>query len=68
MTILGILLGATDLGSIHHTAFPLTQKLPQTISMNMGQVRISGVSSALGLDFCKGRLAQFRLTHIVGGN
>ena len=64
----GILLGTTDLGSIHHTAFPLTQKLPQTISMNMGQVRISGVSAALGLDFCNGRLAQFRLTHIVEGN
>ena len=64
----GILLGTTDLGSIHHTAFPLSEKLPQTISMSMGQVRISGVSAALGLDFCNGRLAQFRLTHIVGGN
>ena len=64
----GILLGTTDLGSIHHTAFPLSEKLPQTISMSMGQVRISGVSAALGLDFCNGRLAQFRLTHIVEGN
>ena len=64
----GILLGTIDLGSIHHTAFPLSEKLPQTISMSMGQVRISGVSAALGLDFCNGRLAQFRLTHIVGGN
>ena len=64
----GILLGAIDLGSIHHTAFPLSEKLPQTISMSMGQVRISGVSAALGLDFCNGRLAQFRLTHIVEGN
>ena len=58
----GMLLGTTDLGNIHHTAFPLTEKLPQTISMNMGQVRISGASAALGLDFCNGRLAQFRLT------
>ena len=64
----GVLLGATDLGDIHHTAFPLSEKLPQTISMSMGQVRISGVSAALGLDFCSGRLAQFRLTHIVEGN
>ena len=63
----GILLGTTDLGSIHHTAFPLSEKLPQTISMSLGQVRISGVSAALGLDFCGGRLAQFRLTHIVEG-
>ena len=33
--------------------------------MGRGQVRISGASAALGLDFCNGRLAQFRLTHIV---
>ena len=43
----GILLGTIDLGSFHHTAFPLSEKLPQTISMNMGQVRISGVSPRL---------------------
>ena len=63
----GILLGTTDLGNIYHTAFPLSGKLPQTMSMSMGQVRISGASAALGLDFCAGRLAQFRLTHIVEG-
>ena len=63
----GLLLGATDLGNIHHTAFPLSEKLPQTISLNRGQVTISGVSAALGLDFCNGRLAQFRLTHVVEG-
>lgn len=61
----GTLLGTSDLGNIHHTAFPLSEKLPQTMSMSMGQVRISGVSAALGLDFCNGRLAQFRLTHSV---
>ena len=59
----GLLLGTTNLGNIHHTAFPLSEKLPQTVSLDMGQVRISGVSAALGLDFCNGRLAQFRLTH-----
>ena len=63
----GLLLGTTDLGSIYHTAFSLSEKLPQTISMSMGQVRISGVSAVLGLDFCNGRLAQFRLTHSVPG-
>ena len=61
----GMLLGSVDLGNIHHTAFSLSEKLPQTMSMTMGQVRISGASAALGLDFCNGRLAQFRLTHIV---
>ena len=65
---LGILLGTIDLGNIHHTAFPLSEKLPQTMSMTMGQVRISGASAALGLDFCNGRLAQFRLTQIVASN
>ena len=63
----GMMLGSIDLGNIHHIAFSLTEKLPQTMSMTMGQVRISGVSVSLGLDFCNGRLAQFRLTHIVGG-
>ena len=61
----GMLLGSIDLGNIHHTAFALSEKLPQTMSMTMGQVKISGASAALGLDFCNGRLAQFRLTHIV---
>ena len=48
-------------------AFPLSGKLPQTISMSLGQVRISGGPAALGLDFCGGRLAQFRLTYRIGG-
>ncbi len=62
----GMLLGSIDLGNIHHTAFPLSEKLPQTMSMTMGHIRISGASAALGLDFCNGRLGVCAAENLSG--
>ena len=55
-------MGSADLGNVYHTAFALKDKLPQLRSTG-GQLRIIGEAAAVGLEFCDGELAQFRLPH-----
>ena len=57
-------MGSADLGEIYHTAFALKDKLPQLRDVS-GQLRISGEAAAVGLEFCDGELAQFRLPHYI---
>ena len=57
-------MGSADLGNVYHTAFALKDKLPQLRSTG-GQLRIIGEAAAVGLEFCDGELAQFRLPHYV---
>ena len=57
-------MGSADLGEIYHTAFALKDKLPQLRTVP-GQLRIVGEAAAVGLEFCDGELAQFRLPHYV---
>ena len=52
------------LESVHHTAFQLGDMLPQTQTYgSLGLLRITGHVSVLALDFCAGKLEQFRLPH-----
>ena len=57
-------MGSADLGNVYHTAFALKDKLPQLRTVQ-GQLRIVGEAAAVGLEFCDGELAQFRLPHYV---
>ena len=57
-------MGSADLGDIYHTAFALKDKLPQLRTVP-GQLRIVGEAAAVGLEFCDGTLAQFRLPHYI---
>ena len=57
-------MGSADLGEIYHTAFALKDKLPQLRTVP-GQLRIVGEAAAVGLEFCDGELAQFRLPHYI---
>ena len=57
-------MGSADLGNVYHTAFALKDKLPQLRTVP-GQFRIIGEAAAVGLEFCDGELAQFRLPHYV---
>ena len=57
-------MGSADLGNVYHTAFALKDKLPQLRSTG-GQLRIIGEAAAVGLEFCDGELAQFRLPHYI---
>ena len=57
-------MGSADLGDIYHTAFALKDKLPQLRTVP-GQLRITGEAAAVGLEFCDGTLAQFRLPHYI---
>lgn len=59
----GQTIGQADLGNIHHTAFPLSGRLP--VQGTQGTVRTSGEVSVLGLEFCQGSLVQFRLPQPV---
>lgn len=58
----GELLGQADLGNVYHTAFPLHDKIPG-VQGQRGTLRIIGEAAAVGLDFCDGKLEQFRLPH-----
>ena len=64
----GKLLDRADLGLVYHAAFPLHEKLPVVKTYaeydGMGTVRITGADSAVALDFCNGKLEQFRLPHL----
>ena len=55
------------LPSVYHTAFSLKDKLPRLkdVAGQTGQIVIStyGEVAAVGLEFCDGELAQFRLPH-----
>ena len=54
------------LESVHHTAFQLGDMLPQTQTYgSAGLLRITGHVSVLALDFCAGKLEQFRLPHPI---
>ena len=57
-------MGSADLGNVYHTAFALKDKLPR-LRDTRGQLRIIGEAAAVGLEFCDGELAQFRLPHYV---
>ena len=57
-------MGSANLGNVYHTAFALKDKLPQLRSTG-GQLRIIGEAAAVGLEFCDGELAQFRLPHYI---
>ena len=57
-------MGSADLGNVYHTAFALKDKLPQLRTVP-GQFRIIGEAAAVGLEFCDGELAQFRLPHYI---
>lgn len=59
----GQTIGQADLGNIYHTAFPLGEPLP--VQGTQGTVRINGEVSVLGLEFCQGKLVQFRLPQPV---
>ena len=59
----GNLLGEADLGNLHHTAFQLSGKIPET-DEQWGMLRIRGEAAVVGMDFCSGTLMQFRLPHI----
>ena len=60
----GEILGSADLGSVYHTAFPLSQKIP-AVNREWGMLRISGEAAVVGIDFCSGELVQFRLPHLA---
>ena len=62
----GNLLGEADLGNLHHTAFRLSGKIPET-DEQWGILRIRGEAAVVGMDFCSGNLMQFRLPHIGPG-
>ena len=57
-------MGSANLGNVYHTAFALKDKLPRLRDTG-GQLRIVGEAAAVGLEFCDGELAQFRLPHYV---
>ena len=57
-------MGSADLGNVYHTAFALKDKLPR-LRDTRGQLRIIGEAAAVGLEFCDGELAQFRLPHYI---
>ena len=63
----GQILERADLGVVNYAAFPLHEHLPVTKTYSeqdgMGTIRISGADSAVALDFCDGKLEQFRLPH-----
>ncbi len=59
----GQTIGQANLGRTHHTAFPLSEPLP--VQGTRGTVRIAGTVNVLGLEFCQGRLVQFRLAQPV---
>ena len=61
-----------DLGNAHHQAFNIYEKLhslKQYYADNeyFSTLVIRGASSAVALDFCDGRLQQFRLPHMAFG-
>ena len=68
----GGLLDTTNLGRTWHTAFSLYDKLPavQTYMGQelMGTIHITGADSVVALDFCNGKLAQFRLPHLASSD
>lgn len=53
--------GSMGLGKLYHTAFSLKERLPG--ADRAAFVRINGAAAAVGLEFCQGKLAQFRLPH-----
>lgn len=59
----GHLRGSADLGHVYHDAFGVNSKIPSMDMLDAGHVRIIGKATVLGLDFCDGELAQFRLGH-----
>lgn len=63
----GDILERADLGPVKYASFALHEKLPVTKTYQehdrMGTVRISGADSAVALDFCDGKLEQFRVPH-----
>lgn len=59
----GHLRGSADLDPIYHDAFEAANKIPALMSLDVGQIRVIGKAAVLGLDFCGGHLAQFRLGH-----
>ena len=60
----GELLGQADLGNIYHTAFALHDKIPE-VQEQGGTLHIIGEAAVVGLDFCDGKLAQFRVPHLL---
>ena len=60
----GELLGQADLGNVYHKAFALHDEIPG-VQGEVGTVHIIGEAAALGLDFCDGKLKQFRLPHML---
>ena len=60
----GSTLGSMSLNNVYHTAFSLSQRIPAT-NENLGMLRISGEAAVVGIDFCSGNLAQFRLPHLA---
>ena len=63
----GHILERAELGLLKYATFQLHDKLPITKTYNehdrMGTIRITGADSAVALDFCDGKLEQFRLPH-----
>lgn len=57
----GATAGSISLGKLYHTAFSLNERIPGVD--RAATVRISGAYAAVGLEFCQGKLAQFRLPH-----
>ena len=60
----GELLGQADLGNVYHTAFALHDKIPG-VQEQWGTLHIIGEAAAIGLDFCDGKLKQFRIPHML---
>lgn len=57
-------LGSINIEEVHHTAFPVSDRIPGTRGQE-GILRIRGEAAVLGMDFCRGSLAQFRLPHLA---
>lgn len=50
-----------------HTAFQLSRAIPRIQEEGIGGAHIYGKVALMGLDFCDGRLVQFRLPHAGPG-
>ena len=60
------MIGSARLTNVHHTAFSLKKKIQDLEGeTTVGQLRVTGESAAVMLEFCDGELAQFQLPNYM---
>ena len=57
----GSTVGSVSFGNLYHAAFSANARIPGADRAE--SLHIKGAAAALGLEFCQGKLAQFRLPH-----